>query len=453
MAAVILETPVPLVLAVVGHRDPLPEALPRLRQLFRDDLEQLLAALPHTPLLMLNGLACGMDSEAAEVFLEACPGHRLVAALPKSPDCYRQDFAPGPELERLERLLQRSAAVLHPGNCPELRGGAPEGEELPSPACYGQQGLFLVRHAYLVFAFSNGVETMEVGGTSQTVALQKGEVHPLFCSVEEVIASLEPGALIEYDTPRHKNRLADDLSRPERACWLQARNVASVAALLTIPSRLEELNHSVSGSQCRPWWTRLMPADRIERVVRRCLAETRAVQEIWTATGVETDCADLLQSRMHPALHWVRTWLRASRLQHLSQPQATAPAAWDQAHQWLLTQYSQLERECQSHRNHRPWIGQLLLVAVAASLGGAVGIALALGVLLLAETLRRGERAEARRSRRRRDQLGRCLRAYEQALYTDATEPQRELRLRCALEAAGRDTLDELNDWVSAQLR
>ena len=103
--------------------------------------------------------------------------------------------------------------------------------------------------------------------------------------------------------------------------------------------------------------------------------------------------------------------------------------------------------------DHRPWIGQLLLVAVAASLGGAVGIALALGILLLAETLRRGERAESLRSRWRRDQLGRCLRAYEQALYTDAAEPQRELRLRCALEAAGRDTLDELNDWVSAQLR
>ena len=448
-----VQTPVPLVLAVVGHRDPLPEALPRLRQLFRNDLELLLAALPHTPLLMLNGLACGMDSEAAEVFLEVCPGHQLVAALPKRPDHYRQDFAPGQDLERFDRLLQRCAAVLHPGNCPELRGGAPEGEELPSPACYGQQGLFLVRHSYLVFAFSNGVETMEVGGTSQTVALQKGEVHPLFCSVEEVIASLEPGALIEYDTPRHKNRLAEDLSRPERACWLQARNVASIAALLTIPSRLEQLNRATAGSPRRPWWAGLTPAGRIDRVAQRCLAETSSVQEIWAATGVETDCADLLQSRMHPALHWVRTWLRASRLQHLSQPQAAAPAAWDQAHQWLLTQYSQLERECQRRRDHRPWIGQLLLVAVAASLGGAVGIALALGILLLAETLRRGERAEARRSRRRRDQLGRCLRAYEQALYTDATEPQRELRLRCALEAAGRDTLDELNDWVSAQLR
>jgi hypothetical protein len=453
MAAVTLQTPVPLVLAVVGHRDPLPEALPRLRQLFRTDLEQLLAAMPNTPLLMLNGLACGMDSEAAEVFLEVCPGHRLVAALPKRPDHYRQDFAPGPELERLERLLQRCAAVLHPGNCPELRGGAPEGEELPSPACYGQQGLFLVRHSYLVFAFSNGVETMEVGGTSQTVALQKGEVHPLFCSVEEVIASLEPGALIEYDTPRHKNRLAEDLSRPERACWLQARNVASVAALLTIPTRLEQLNRTAAGSSRRPCWAGLTPAGRIDRVAQRCLGETSSVQEVWAVTGVETDCADLLQSRMHPALHWVRTWLRASRLQHLSQLQAAAPAAWDQAHQWLLTQYSQLERECQRRRDHRPWIGQLLLVAVAASLGGVVGIALALGVLLLAEALRRGEPAEARRSRRRRDQLGRCLRAYEQALYTDAAEPQRELRLRCALEAAGRDTLDELNDWVSAQLR
>ena len=42
---------VPLVIAVVGHRDPRPEALPRLRELFRQDLERLLRALPHTPLL------------------------------------------------------------------------------------------------------------------------------------------------------------------------------------------------------------------------------------------------------------------------------------------------------------------------------------------------------------------------------------------------------------------
>ena len=243
--------PIPLVVAVVGHRDPRPSALPRLRQALQQDLQALITALPHTPLLMLNGLASGMDSEAAEVFLAlrdqqaGSQEHRLVAALPKQPQAYRQDFAPGAELERFERLLEACDAVLHPGNCPELRGEGPLGQDLPSPQCYGQQGLFLVRHAYLVLAFNNGVETMEIGGTSQTVALQNGEVHPLFLSVEEVIAALEPGALIEYDTPRFKNQLPAGIEQPPRRCWLQARPCSDLSDLLAIPRRIERCNRAM----------------------------------------------------------------------------------------------------------------------------------------------------------------------------------------------------------------
>ncbi|MFZ0406731.1 MAG: hypothetical protein WAM11_01280 [Cyanobium sp.] len=47
--------PIPLVIGVVGHRDPVASALPRLRDNLRKQLEQLLQELPHTPLLMLNG--------------------------------------------------------------------------------------------------------------------------------------------------------------------------------------------------------------------------------------------------------------------------------------------------------------------------------------------------------------------------------------------------------------
>jgi Flp pilus assembly protein TadB len=496
VAAVIEHQAVPLVIAVVGHRDPRPEALPRLRELFRQDLELLLRALPHTPLLMLNGLASGMDSEAAEVFLEVCAGgeHRLVAALPKQPEHYRADFSAGPELERLERLLQASAAVLHPGNCAELRGDAEEGEDLPSPQCYGQQGLVLVRHAYLLFAFNNGVETMEVGGTSQSVAVQKGEVHPLFLSVEEVIASLEPGALIDYDTPRFKNRLPEGLSRPERSCWLQGQQTRAIDDLLTIPSQLERANRSglrptrQLRRQRRAWlavalvvsvplalldlgWATLVPAliaalsipwltraVQREAVVQHCLADAEAVQAIWALAGVETDCADLLQSRMHPALHWVRTHLRADRLQRLC---SGGPSeAWEQAHRWLVEQQAWQEQRYQRlRRNGRQLLRLNLVAGLASVLLGAAGfprlswIGLVLGLLVLLEAVWCADRSEARRSRRRRDQLGRCLRAYEQALYTAEDEPHRLKRLRCALEAAGRDTLDELNDRVSAHLR
>ena len=60
----------PLVLAVAGHRDPRPQDLPQLRDRFRDLIRELMETLPHTPLILLNGLAEGMDTEAAELFLE-----------------------------------------------------------------------------------------------------------------------------------------------------------------------------------------------------------------------------------------------------------------------------------------------------------------------------------------------------------------------------------------------
>ena len=444
---------VPLVLAVVGHRDPIPTELPRLRHDLRHDLQALMAALPHTPLLMLNGLASGMDSEAAEVFLELCgrrpdgPRHQLVAALPKLPASYRQDFNPGAERERLERLLGACTAVLHPGNCPGLRGVAPAGQELPSPECYGQQGVFLVRHAFLVLAFNNGVETMEVGGTAQTVAMQKGEVHPLFLTVEEVIAALEPGALIEYNTPRFKNQLPAGISQPRRSYWLQARPCRELTDLLAIPSRIERFNQAfpTPASGRRAW------------VVRRCLAEALEVQELWAAMGVPFDAADLLQSRMHPDLHWVRTLLRARRLQLLCQPLGAAaptPQAWEVAHQWLLAQRDDLDRTCERQsRRHRRLRQGLVVLGVAALAASLLGWGwITLGCLAVAMALLGSQGQGRDRAERRRDQLRRCLRAYEQALFTAADAPLRQHRLRCALEAVGRDTLGELNDWVSAQL-
>lgn len=113
---------VPLVIAVAGHRDPRPQDLPFLRDRFCDLIRELLAALPHTPLILLNGLAAGMDLKAAELFLDLIaehrqqylytPKHQLVAALPKPRQLYlEEDFSEySIERARLERLLLRCGA-------------------------------------------------------------------------------------------------------------------------------------------------------------------------------------------------------------------------------------------------------------------------------------------------------------------------------------------------------
>ncbi|MCP9820017.1 hypothetical protein KBZ18_11005 [Synechococcus sp. Cruz-9H2] len=178
--------------------------------------------MPHTPLLLINGLAAGVDSEAAEVFLKLitsereqrpeAPHHQLVGALPKPRQIYLEEDFPlngDPQnvldRERLERLLSASDAVLDGGNCTELALPQPRRGETRDPfdpRCYGRQGVFLVRHCYLLVAFSNGLDSGKMGGTSQTVAMQRGEMYPLFQQVDEVIAARDPGVVVEITTPR-----------------------------------------------------------------------------------------------------------------------------------------------------------------------------------------------------------------------------------------------------------
>lgn len=554
MAAPIDPSPVPLVVAVVGHRDPIASKLPELRKLFREDLEQLLHDLPHTPLLMLNGLASGMDSEAAEVFLEVIQGdrlrwpdgpeHQLVAALPKRVANFQsQDFPDPVERRRLDSLLAQCDAVLDPSNCEGLRGDAPPGAELPSPACYGRQGVFLVRHAYLLFAFHNGVLTMDVGGTAQSVAMQKGEVHPLFLNVDEVIAAREPGALIDYDTPRQKNQCPDE--RQERTYWLESQCApprgTGLAApqpfelkdLLAIPRRLEAINHSLASRppQLPPWAARptvlwayadaiatrektsyrrwalglmaggwlislllsqqpwqslglvlivaaLLLFPRFQRgpkhrfIVHRCLAEAITVQDYWAELGVESDAADLFQSQMHRDLGWIRTVLRARRVQLLvrfsRQPQPIEPVA-KRVRGWMDEQVHWFNGSIERQSRQDRWLlrsalalfaGGLVLSFATVLTPGPPGlltwiteacIAGFVAVLAYRELL--GHEETNARYARSRDQFRRGLKAFEQALGTDATEPHRLQRLRCALEAVGREKLDELNDWVADQLK
>jgi len=266
----------PLVIGVTGHRDPTPEAVQLVRANTRRQLEQLMQELPHTPLVMLNGMAAGIDTEIAEEFLAVVaaqrrrtpsttplPHHQLVATLPKTPEAFEGDFAGDPSaLQRHRRLLQQADAVLHRGNCHELRiPPLPEGHTPSStdPTPYAQQGVFVVRHCYLLFAYYDGIDTGLMGGTAQVVAIQREQIYPLFVNVAEVAASREPAALICHATPRLRNptpvhplgqirywpmpgqqneRLSSDAAIPE--------------PLLELPRQLEAINRRVADPGLMP---------------------------------------------------------------------------------------------------------------------------------------------------------------------------------------------------------
>lgn len=543
---------VPLVIGVAGHRDPRPEYLTLLRQNFQRQLEYLLEELPHTPLLMLNGLAEGMDSEAASVFLDVveadrirrgalAPHHQLVAALPKTPETYRSDFTDPAALARLERLLGDCDGVLHPGNCSDLqlpltKGG--EQNDQDESACYGQQGVFLARHCYILFGFFDGVETQLVGGTSQTIAMQKGEIHPLFVSVDEVLANKEPGVLAIHHTPRLKP--GSPLGTPGAVqFWPARRNAGPVNDfqfpdnLLEVPKKLEFINqqierleptHShnsaegrftrlwslankeaivskkhyeawckflvVAGfglvllAQLSPvaqgfWWALLLLAfvsfpklqqgPKLDFISQRCLAECLTVLHLWIALQIDDDAADLFHSRSNPNLGWIRTVLRAVRVQllsfHASESRNSANAIY-KAQIWIDDQVGYLDSKLSLFMNLASrWQNLGIILAgsavVMAMLQGRyellapwvvvllAGFASALAYSNLIGYADTADRYKRSLRQFRRGQQGLALLYCDQSL----TPIQIRQRQRIVVEALGREKLDELNDWVAGQLQ
>jgi len=543
---------VPLVIAVAGHRDPRPEYLQLLRKNFQLQLEQLIDTLPHSPLLMLNGLAEGMDSEAAEVFLQVVdsdrkrrggfvPHHQLVGVLPKTPAAYRDDFTDPNALARLEMLLCNCDGVLHPGNCPDLEVGSDADEA----ACYGQQGVFLVRHCYLLFGFFDGTETNLVGGTSQTLAMQKSEIHPLFVSVDEVLANKEPGALVVHHTPRLKH--GSPLDKPGSIrFWCGASSAKAVivsdsiqlpGALFTIPNRLEYINKqlmrpgfegtsynaaeghftklwsladrlaSVSKTryelwckvlvitgfglvllaQLSPlaqglWWAlllfafvlfpRLQQGPKLRFIAQRCLAECLTVQHLWIALDVDDDAADLFHSRSNADLGWIRTILRAVRVQlisfHTSEPRIYANAVY-KAQIWIDNQVDFLtKRVHQFLRMAALWRNLAVLLAgsaiILASMQSFLGshselapwvvVLLAGFASVLAYSNLMGYADTADRYQRSLKQFERGQRGLALIERNQDDDPSlAHQRQRIVVEALGREKLDELNDWVAGQLQ
>ena len=554
---------VPLVVSVAGHRDPRPQDLPVLRERFCELIQELLSALPHTPLILLNGLAAGMDSEAAELFLELVtehrqqhphtPQHQLVAALPKPRQLYlEEDFRENNiERARLEWLLQRCDAVLDGDNCPELALPEPargQSRDPWDPRCYGRQGIFLVRHGYLLVAFSNGIDSGKVGGTSQTVAMQRGEVYPLFLQVDEVIASREPGVVVEITTPR--------LSDSEPTCpvayvryWgenldggkidsralatLERPNLAAlVAAKGCIPARIEAINRALpdwppqpvhdTGVQSSLWryadhqanagkngymrlcravmiasvliglgtsqqewqaagllvvlaavliFPKLQSGPKLAFIQWRCLAESLLVTDFWSAVGVNGDTADLFHSQTSQNFVWIRTVLRARRLQLMALHSnldcvAPLPEVIECCRSWINGQELWLGRKIADQQDwDRRYVllGSLtfllaLAFSIAFSLGGPIHflwsetlIGISVACFGYRELIGFGD-TNARYGRSRA-QFARAREALSLARPDPHTPGMLQLRQRLVVEAVGREKIDELNDWVGDQLQ
>ena len=119
---------VPIVVGITGHRDILVEDRSVLRGALRRELDRLALENPHSPKLLLSGLAEGADRLAAFCALEA--GWQLGAVLPLPQADYETDFESAESLAEFRYLLSRAAWV-------KVAGAA---QTQIRPTCYGALG-------------------------------------------------------------------------------------------------------------------------------------------------------------------------------------------------------------------------------------------------------------------------------------------------------------------------
>jgi hypothetical protein len=205
----------------------------------------------------------------------------------------------------------------------------------------------------------------------------------------------------------------------------------------------------------------------------RCLAESLMVTDRWSAVGVECDAADLFHSQTNQNFVWIRTVLRARRLQLMAQQldaerKPPMPEVIETCRQWIQGQEEWLGNRI---RQHQRWdqgylsaglLSFLLALALGFSywLGGRFAIPALVPETLIGITVAcigyrelMGYSDTNARYGRSRAQFARARKALALARPDPSDPTMLQTRQRLVIEAVGREKLDELNDWVGDQLQ
>ena len=209
-------TPIVLNVGITGHRSgvltaPVVRSLRPIvytvfRQLREATLklqasEDSLCSLTEARLLLHTPLASGADQIAA--ICARSSGYFVRAVLPFEPNDYREDFAPGEELDSFEQALEAADEIV-----------ALPGERSDLEAAYLLVGEQLVGTADLMIAIWDGEEARGPGGTANVVdmALRNSvpvihiAVKPGFDEIR-IRALLDPDSAEPYGTSLHDSDL------------------------------------------------------------------------------------------------------------------------------------------------------------------------------------------------------------------------------------------------------
>lgn len=149
---------VPIVVGVTGHRDLPEEDIQKLRSAVVNQLNSIGAKYPHSPLILLTGLAEGADCLVARCAFELGWSLGAVLALPQAE--FEQDFGSDASRAEFKDLLS---------HCDWIRQAAPEG--CPRPKCYEHVGDWIAIHVQYLIALWDGNKNGKIGGTGYVVKL------------------------------------------------------------------------------------------------------------------------------------------------------------------------------------------------------------------------------------------------------------------------------------------
>jgi hypothetical protein len=151
--------------------------------------EDALCGMTEARLLLHTPLATGADQIAA--ICARSSGYSVRALLPFEPSDYRQDFAPGEELDSFEQALAAADEIV-----------ALPGERSDLEAAYMLVGESLVGAADLLIAIWDGEEARGPGGTANVVKMAlRNSVPVIHIAVNPTCDEIRIRALLEPDSP------------------------------------------------------------------------------------------------------------------------------------------------------------------------------------------------------------------------------------------------------------
>lgn len=170
----------PMVVAVTGHRDLVPDQVPAISDRVKQLLLQLQKDYPYRRLTVMSPLAEGADLLVAEVAAEL--DIDLWVPLPKPRTEYLKDFGTPETIGKFELLCRKASCVFElESQCPPAPDGIdPESWENAYP--YAQMGTFLSAHCHILLAIWDGLPSNKLGGTAQVVRFHHDDVMEGFTS-------------------------------------------------------------------------------------------------------------------------------------------------------------------------------------------------------------------------------------------------------------------------------